>query len=273
MTSPSDPLRQLLLFFGASYAVTWAVLAAYILAGGWATDNFGPMRPGSPSFYVAVAAPSMAALALTLWQQGLSGVSGLLRRLLPFPVPPIWAAAALLGYPMLWLIVVSSMKILNGELGVLDLSPWTVALPAVLLGGHLLKDGGALGEELGWRGYALPRLLEISTPRTASVVLGLAWAVWHLPAFFVGSLSQSTFSLGPYILNVVAFSVFMTVIFIKTNGNVLWAGIVPHMMFNAVPRAGIEVFPAVTIVLGALVLLFCGPSLGGGKRPTEGGSS
>jgi hypothetical protein len=72
---------------------------------------------------------------------------------------------------------------------------------------------------------------------------------------------------------VVAFSVFMTVIFIRTDGNVLWAGIVPHMMFNAVPRAGIEVFSAVTIVLGALVLLLCGPSLGGGKRPAKGGSS
>ncbi len=273
MTLPPEPLRQLLLFFGASYAVTWAVLAVYILAGEWATEHLGPIRPGSPAFYVAVAAPSMAALALTFRQQGLSGVSSLLRRLLPFPVPVFWAAVALLGYPALWLVVALATKIADGTPGALDLSPWTVALPALLLAGHLLKDGGALGEELGWRGYALPRLLEISTPRTASVVLGLVWAVWHLPAFFIGSLSQSTFSLAPYILNVVAFSVFMTVIFIRTDGNVLWAGIVPHMMFNAVPRAGIEVFSAVTIVLGALVLLLCGPSLGGGKRPAKGGSS
>src|SRR3546814_20952371 len=71
------------------------------------------------------------------------------------------------------------------------LSSWLIALPAVLLAGHLFRDPGALGEELGWRGFALPRLLELMDARRASLLLGLVWAVWHLPAFFLSTLSQS----------------------------------------------------------------------------------
>src|SRR3546814_4714751 len=98
------------------------------------------------------------------------------------------------------------------------LSSWLIALPAVLLAGHLFRDPGALGEELGWRGFALPRLLELMDARRASLLLGLVWAVWHLPAFFLSTLSQSQVNFGLFILNVVAFSVFMTWLFVHTRG-------------------------------------------------------
>src|SRR3546814_5546144 len=81
------------------------------------------------------------------------------------------------------------------------LSSWLIALPAVLLAGHLFRDPGALGEELGWRGFALPRLLELMDARRASLLLGLVWAVWHLPAFFLSTLSQSQVNFGLFILN------------------------------------------------------------------------
>src|SRR3546814_14240836 len=84
----------------------------------------------------------------------------------------------------------------------------------------------------------LPRLLEMTDARTASLVLGALWAVWHLPAFYVSSLSQSGNEFLPFFLRVVAFSVFMTWIFVHTRGSVLWAGVVPHMTFNATPPAG-----------------------------------
>lgn len=270
LTRRQQSIRQLLLFFGGTYALTWSIVGLYIIAGGWAVGNLGPMRPGSPAFYLAVAAPSISALALTARYGGLPGVFALLRRLVAFRVSALWAAVALLGYPILWLLVALAQRLVHGHADTLDLTPWLVTLPALLLGGHLIRDGGALGEELGWRGYALPRLLDMATPRTASLILGFVWALWHLPAFFVSSLSQSAIDFGPYVLNVVAFSVLMTALYVRTQGNVLWAGVVPHMMFNAVPRAGIEVIPAVTIVLGIVILISCGPSLSARER-TAGG--
>src|SRR3546814_13856860 len=97
------------------------------------------------------------------------------------------------------------------------LSSWLIALPAVLLAGHLFRDPGALGEELGWRGFALPRLLALMYARRASLLLGLVWAVWHLPAFFFSTFSQSPVTFGMFILNFVAFSVFLKCLFVHTK--------------------------------------------------------
>src|SRR5690606_11703585 len=140
------------------------------------------------------------------------------------------------------------------ELAAFDPRPWLIALPLVLLGGHLLKDPGALGEELGWRGYALPRLLELTDARAASIILGVVWAVWHLPAFFLASLAQSSVNFGLFVINVTAFSVIMTWLFVNTRGSVLWAGIVPHMLFNATPKAGIMPVVWVTVLVAVALL-------------------
>ena len=51
-----------------------------------------------------------------------------------------------------------------------------------------------VGEELGWRGYALPLLLEKRSAVTASLILGALWGLWHLPTFLVpGTLSTVCF--------------------------------------------------------------------------------
>jgi hypothetical protein len=93
------------------------------------------------------------------------------------------------------------------------------------------------------------------------------WAIWHLPAFYVGSLSQSGFAFLPFVLQVTAFSVFMAWLFVNTRGSVLWAGVVPHMLFNATPHAGIHPVGWVFIVVAALILVFGGRHLRGPGRP------
>ena len=53
----------------------------------------------------------------------------------------------------------------------------------------LLVFSGPIGEEIGWRGFALPRLLEKYSALSASLILGSVWAIWHLPLILVGDFT------------------------------------------------------------------------------------
>jgi membrane protease YdiL (CAAX protease family) len=256
-------LTELLIFGAATFALTWLVVGFYIWNNEAATRLFGPMKLGAPAFYLAVYAPALMAIAVTAVRRGRVGLSDLFRSLLRIRARWIWIAVSLLGYPALWLAVSLVEAASGGRLAGFDFQPWLVALPLLLLHGQILTDPGALGEELGWRGFALPRLLELIDARTAALILGVVWAVWHLPAFYVGSLSQSSIQFLPFIATVVAFSVLMTWIFVNTRGSVLWAGVVPHLMFNATPHAGIHPVGWITMAAAVLVLIFGGRHLRG----------
>jgi CAAX protease family protein len=81
--------------------------------------------------------------------------------------------------------------------------------------------GGQTGEEVGWRGYALPRLAARFGFAGASVILGVIWACWHLPLFFAlgGDTVGQSFPL--YLVQVTAVSVAITWLYVRTNGSLL----------------------------------------------------
>lgn len=68
-------------------------------------------------------------------------------------------------------------------------NPWALLVPVFLLSGLL---DGPFGEEPGWRGYALAKLQSRYNALVASLILGVLWAVWHLPFFFIEGSAQST---------------------------------------------------------------------------------
>lgn len=99
--------------------------------------------------------------------------------------------------------------------------------------------GGAGGEEyFGWRGYAQPRLqeqFERWAPLLTSLIIGIVWAVWHLPEFYNPASTQ--YALGwngfvPLIIMEVTNSIIMTWLFNKTGGSVLIAGVIWHLMID-----------------------------------------
>jgi uncharacterized protein len=69
------------------------------------------------------------------------------------------------------------------------------------------------GEELGWRGYALPRLQQTLSPLASALLLGVVWAFWHLPAFFTPNSNQQQVGLTIFVLATTAYSVLYTWIF------------------------------------------------------------
>src|SRR5678815_3384201 len=77
------------------------------------------------------------------------------------------------------------------------------------------------GEEIGWRGYALPRLSASLGLSGASIVLGIIWASWHLPFFFLSGADKTGQSFPVYLLGGTALSVAMAWLYLRTNGSLL----------------------------------------------------
>jgi membrane protease YdiL (CAAX protease family) len=97
---------------------------------------------------------------------------------------------------------------------------------------------GPMGEELGWRGFALPRLRERMGPWASTLVLGLVWTFWHIPMFWFpgaaipGFMGLSLGSIALYLAQITAVAGLLTILFEYTRGSVLLA-ILLHLTFNA----------------------------------------
>jgi membrane protease YdiL (CAAX protease family) len=130
--------------------------------------------------------------------------------------------AMLFGFPLVFFMGYIALEItpLTGIL--LMAATLVVAAPINGLMTALMGPG-PLGEELGWRGYALPRLLNYFSPAQASIVVGIAWAVWHAPLFVFpdwrNDVSIGWFTLL-YPLSIIALSFAFTAVYLRSNGSV-----------------------------------------------------
>jgi membrane protease YdiL (CAAX protease family) len=101
-----------------------------------------------------------------------------------------------------------------------------------------------LGEETGWRGYALPRLQRDRSARSATLIVGLLWAFWHLPAFFY-NFELTVFGMVAFVVSILSGAVVLTWLFNSTRGSLIPA-ILWHGSFNAAV-AGAEGFVAALV--------------------------
>lgn len=225
---------------------------------------------------VFAGAPTLAALAVSR-AIGPDAVRRLLGRYRPWQAPADRGRALrfYLGVIGISSAVMACLYWLGSRYG----SPEAVGLrdaalggagPAVALSlgiGHLLDEGGTL-EELGWRGFALPVLLErYGSPLRASFVLGVIWMAWHLPREVPGLLAGQPllpFLQGQamFLVLTIALSILATWGWLETGGSVLPA-ILIHGGTNVWSKALIgPVHPALssvvdprTVITVALALL------------------
>lgn len=184
--------------------------------------------------------PSIAAFIIVIIIAGKSGLLDLLRPFGRWRVGFNWWIIAIFGPAVLYLIGLGVHLLLGGEA-----PPFTMIraelnlIPLYLVMVVLMPWNGPVGEEFGWRGFALPRLQNKYSPLIASLVIGTIWGIWHLPSFFApqGVLSAMVTAVGmafiiPYTLGTIANSIFMTWLYNKTNASALIAGIVWHAAIN-----------------------------------------
>ena len=165
-------------------------------------------------------------IILTWKKEGLPGLRLLGQRIIQFRLGWRWYIFTIL---VVFTATVGQLTI-NRLLGIsfnetLFLTQLANFLPLLIL--------GPLSEEIGWRGYALPRLQTRWNALTSSVIVGVIWGLWHLPLFMMVGTSQ--YELGiPFIGFLVGFianSVFYTLLYNNTKHS-LWSAILFHWIFT-----------------------------------------
>jgi membrane protease YdiL (CAAX protease family) len=222
--------RALVWFFVLAYAVSWA------WAVPWLAGQVVSRGHGWPTHYPALVGPLIAAVAVTAWTSGRAGLRDLLARLLRWRVGLRW-----------WLVPVSPVMFLAAALIGMRVAGQDLPAPSDfgrfsgtpeigLLGVFLMITlVGSLGEETGWRGYALPHLQRRFSALTATVILAPLWALWHLPQFFV---IQTYREFGPvdYVGMVFGLSCgafVLTWLYNRSGGSILLV-VLWHGMYNLV---------------------------------------
>jgi len=218
----------LLSFFLTTFAVTWSLWLA--------ASTVTSAGPRAVLFLLGTFTPGLVAVALTRRATGRAGVLALLRRLVDWQVSVRWYIFALSYIAAVKLTVAVVHRAAIGTWPRFGDVPWYLMIAAAIASTVV---GGQVGEELGWRGYALPRLTARWGLGGASVLLGVVWAIWHLPLFFVDGASTQGQSFPLYLLQVTALSVAMAWLLAKTRGSLL-----PVMLLHAAVNNTKDIVPS-----------------------------
>jgi uncharacterized protein len=220
-------LRRAVLFFVLAFVITWVVWVPRAFNPGGFFDSGAGQVLGTVWTY----GPALAAVATALITGGRGSLRELGSRLETWRVGWVWYAVAILGPLALVLVTGVVNMALGGRMSdvMSDIFDGGIVSVVLVLAVLCLTDG--LGEETGWRGYALPRLLEITGAVWASLILGVIWAAWHVPLFFTDGSALYGSSLLVLFLRLPATSIMFTWLFQRTQGSLLLA-IIFHAALN-----------------------------------------
>jgi uncharacterized protein len=265
--------HPLVAFFLLAFGITWVVWVPRAAASQGLLSTELPSVVGQAWTWV----PAIAALLAAALSGGRAALRDLGARLVRWRVGWQWYLVVILG-PAAFSLVVAGVYVLLG-------GSWAEAAPLAIREGPLmmlplflviltLTDG--LGEELAWRGFALPRLLTQHNALVASLILGVIWALWHLPLLWTEGSPMYHQPVWLPLLDITAKSVLFTWVFLHTRGSVLLA-----MLFHgatnlfivspSVASSGDLTLPllAAGVKWGLVIILILvvGPQLIRGTRP------
>ena len=231
---------------------TAGLLAFFVLAfaWSWACWLLAPvLKVGSPVAATTLSlaggfGPSLAAVVVVAHGSGVTGLRRWLTRCLRWRAGWRWAVLAFL-FPVGFMGLAAAAHVALG--GSLPPSPAVGHVGLAVLNFLLVfLVGGPLGEEFGWRGFALPGLQTRWGWHVASVLLGVVWAAWHLPLFYSAGTVQSHLPMGLYALSAIASSVLFTWLFNRSQGSV-----VPVLVLHTAVNAWSLIIPVMVLPDGS----------------------
>ena len=227
-------------FFAMAYLWSWSwwslvLLGARIGALHWP----GPQFRNVPYWMIGTAllggwGPTFSALVVTAAADGRKGARDLLHRCLKWRFPVQWYLVAWLLPPAMMGAGLLLFYGMESDIGHFELWRWRTALLLVVIS----VFSGPLGEELGWRGFLLPRMEPIFGSVKSGFVIGIFWFFWHTPLFWapmgttVSGTSVTVWAIINYLLYVVGLSIIFTWIFDRTGTSVV-PTVIMHLTVNA----------------------------------------
>jgi membrane protease YdiL (CAAX protease family) len=220
------PFRQAGLFLFAVFTTTWTIQTLFRPAVDPRTmwQVIGPLIP-------AVWAPTVIALLMMRVMAGSSGVVQEVQHRLRYSRGTAkWLVPAAVVPMVTYLLAVVSARLAG------DTAPFIpfAAVP-MMVGVQVIT--GAVGEELGWRGFLLPRLGQRLGEAWAVWLMAMFWSLWHLPAFFTPGLPHQFMPMFPTLLAIAFIGVFFGFVFNRAGESTL-ATIVAHLSLNVMLGTG-----------------------------------
>ncbi|MHA2393132.1 MAG: CPBP family intramembrane glutamic endopeptidase [Promethearchaeota archaeon] len=244
----------LIVYFIIAYVSTWLLALPLIL------NQFGFISVNPNWHFWAALGPTISAIIVTYISEKKEGIKKLRETSFKWRVGAFWIAFSILIVPFFLLLTI----VLN----------WLFTGNVINLIAYLINNGitdpvsiiiwiwvGAISygifEEIGWRGYALPKLQEKYNPLIATIILTILWAFWHVPLFFYRLSIQYVFGwffglfMGAIVLtflfNSTGKSAFVAILFHITN-NIVW-------LFNI---AEVQMYVTIMLVVLVLIILIIG---------------
>ena len=251
--------NSLWLYFVLAYAISWScMIPVALVAQGWLK-----WQVPYALYYLASFGPMLAALIISGLSGRMAEIRRLLGRLLIWRVGAGYLAFTLLAPVALFILALILNRLVLGSwpdlslLGKADYLPYLG--PVGVLGLWLLTYG--LGEETGWRGFALPRLQRRWSACNATLILTALWAGWHIPAlFFRDTYVRMGVLAFPFLfVSLIFASAVFTWLYNSTGGSLLMA-VLFHAIFNwlSVSEAGGQfsaVLMSIPLILWAIYVM------------------
>lgn len=219
-----DLVFSLLAYIAVAYGFTWLVHGTLmVLHIPFSTNLDSPARW---IYMLGLLGPLLGAVTVTAWCHGRAGVIELLARAARWRFPLRWYLVAIGTVPALYLL---------NQMLVRAQAPAGFAFFSFPLIPVIDQLWVVIGEEFGWRGFALPRLQALLGSQGASLALGVIWASWHLPMFFVPGSPQhgghALMDFASYLYGMTCLTVVMVLLYNRSGGSVL-VGMLFHGSLN-----------------------------------------
>lgn len=245
-----SPKHEVIVYFLVTILLTWLLWLPALLI-----KKFGVSFVLPYSFFITIGifVPSINGFIFAYLSGGEGEVNSLFKSLLNVHIRAKWLLFILLVLPGVSAVSYLILSLSGSMLPQVQFAPWFIPIAFI----YIFIFMGPLGEEAGWRGFALKRMLLIFYPMKAAVLLGIVWSIWHLPLFFITGTTQNAlteFGIIPvifgYFLYTVMISVLITLLYIMSNGSVFGS-----MLLHTVANLSLGVVPLIFSQTGAIVVL------------------
>jgi uncharacterized protein len=253
-------MKKLILYFALAYLISWLIWLPLILPK--FGINFLPVLP-KYHHYLGSFGPMIAALIVKYIYEGRSGVKDLLQRKVQWKVNWVWYVVVLVIPVLLVIAAGYADKLLNRQLFTMQGFSTNGEFPQIGPIGYFLFNffTFGIGEETGWRGYALPALQKRFSALTATLILAVGWACWHIPAFIYRPLysQMNVAGIAGFFMSLLMGAVVLTWLYNSTKGSLLIVAIFHAMIELMFISANITVkmssYLGAAIMIGAILII------------------